>query len=49
MKTTLGAYLTTLIAFVGPNFVWLSLAADRLYRPALAEAAGLAAARAVSA
>ena len=30
------AYVATLLAFVGIDFVWLSLAADRLYRPILA-------------
>ena len=35
MKSTLTAYVTTLVAFVAIDFVWLSLAAERLYRPAL--------------
>jgi uncharacterized membrane protein len=35
MKSTAAAYLATLIAFVAIDFVWLSFAAERLYRPAL--------------
>jgi uncharacterized membrane protein len=35
MKVNLAAYLTTLAAFLGIDFVWLSLASERLYRPIL--------------
>ena len=35
MKSTAAAYLATLIAFVAIDFVWLSFAAERLYRPVL--------------
>ena len=33
MKSLVVAYCATLIAFVGVDFVWLSFAGDRLYRP----------------
>ncbi len=35
MKVNLAAYLTTLAAFLGFDFVWLSLSSERLYRPIL--------------
>ncbi len=35
MKVNLAAYLTTLAAFLGIDFVWLSLSSERLYRPIL--------------
>ncbi len=35
MKSIAAAYLATFVAFVGIDFVWLSLAAERLYRPTL--------------
>jgi uncharacterized membrane protein len=35
MKSIAIAYGATLLAFVGIDFVWLSLAAERLYRPVL--------------
>ncbi len=37
LKATVAAYLVTLPALVGLDFVWLSLAADRLYLPALGD------------
>ena len=37
MKIYLTAYTATLIAFVVIDFVWLSIMADRLYRPALGD------------
>ncbi|RBP03523.1 putative membrane protein [Roseiarcus fermentans] len=37
MKTTVVAYLATLVSFVAVDFAWLSFAGDRLYRPALKE------------
>jgi hypothetical protein len=33
MKAPLTAYLTTLAALLGIDFIWLSLANERLYRP----------------
>jgi hypothetical protein len=35
LKTPLTAYLTTLAALLGIDFIWLSLANERLYRPIL--------------
>lgn len=35
MKSLVVAYVATLLAFVGIDFVWLSYAGDRLYRPIL--------------
>ncbi len=35
MKSILTAYVATLLAFVGIDFVWLSFAGPRLYRPIL--------------
>ncbi len=35
MKVNLAAYLITLAAFLGIDFVWLSLSSERLYRPIL--------------
>jgi uncharacterized membrane protein len=35
MKVSLTAYLTTLAALFGIDFVWLSLASEKLYRPIL--------------
>jgi uncharacterized membrane protein len=35
MKVFLTAYFTTLAAFLGIDFVWLSAMGDRLYRPIL--------------
>ncbi len=35
MKTVVIAYCATLFAFVGLDFIWLSVAGDRLYRPIL--------------
>ncbi len=35
MRTVIVAYCATLVAFVGIDFVWLSWAGDRLYRPIL--------------
>lgn len=35
MKSVATSYFATLIAFVGIDFVWLSFAAERLYRPIL--------------
>ena len=37
MKTYLTAYCATLIAFVAIDFIWLSIMADRLYRPTLGD------------
>ena len=37
MKSVVTSYFATLIAFVVIDFVWLSLAAERLYRPTLRE------------
>ncbi|MDM9649090.1 DUF2177 family protein [Rhizobium sp. S163] len=37
MKIYLTAYTATLIAFVVIDFVWLSIMADRLYRPTLGD------------
>ncbi|MGV4792020.1 DUF2177 family protein [Rhizobium sp. F40D2] len=37
MKTSIVAYLATLIVFVAIDFVWLSTMADRLYRPTLGD------------
>jgi uncharacterized membrane protein len=35
MKALLAAYLSTLVAFVGIDFAWLSIMGERLYRPIL--------------
>jgi hypothetical protein len=35
MKALLSAYFTTLAALFGIDFVWLSLASEKLYRPIL--------------
>ena len=35
MKSAVIAYVVTLLAFVGIDFVWLSYAGERLYRPIL--------------
>ncbi|KQU06026.1 DUF2177 family protein [Rhizobium sp. Leaf453] len=37
MKMYMTAYATTLIVFVVIDFVWLSIMADRLYRPTLGD------------
>ena len=37
MATAIAAYLSTLVAFVLVDFVWLSTMADRLYRPILGD------------
>ncbi|MGV1761826.1 DUF2177 family protein [Rhizobium sp. P44RR-XXIV] len=37
MKTYIVAYLSTLIVFVAIDFIWLSVMADRLYRPMLGD------------
>ena len=37
MKSVVTSYFATLIAFVVIDFVWLSLTAERLYRPVLRE------------
>ena len=35
MKVNLAGYLTTLAAFLGIDFIWLSFSSERLYRPIL--------------
>lgn len=37
MKTSIVAYLSTLIVFVAIDFIWLSIMAERLYRPMLGD------------
>ena len=37
MKTALVAYVSTLIAFLVIDFIWLSAMASRLYRPAIGD------------
>jgi uncharacterized membrane protein len=37
MKTYVIAYFATLVVFVAVDFVWLSVMADRLYRPVIGE------------
>ena len=40
MRSPVIAYLVTLLVFCGLDFIWLSFAAERLYRPALADLLG---------
>jgi uncharacterized membrane protein len=35
MKRTITAYLTTLVVFLGMDFVWLTVMTPRLYQPAI--------------